>query len=175
MSRPSKSIGRIAISARHRTPDQFPILLTSMVDMFTLILVFLLISYSTGGQLMYMVHDIVMPESISQDQLDLTVEVGLTKDKVYVDGLVVMDSLQEWVANTELLMPPLYEHLKLRAEKLKKMEQDTPLFHFAGKATIQADREIPFHLLKKILYTVDRADFPNMSLAVFQKSPFPSS
>jgi len=42
--------------------------------------------------------------------------------------------------------------------------------HFEGKATIQADKEIPFFVLKKILYTVDRADFPNMSLAVFQKT-----
>jgi hypothetical protein len=140
-----------------------------MVDMFTLILVFLLISYSTGGQLMYMVRDILMPESISQDQLDLTVEVGVAQDKVYVDGIVVMDSLKDWYSNKELLIPALYEQLKLRAEKLRKMEGKTPLFHFAGKATIQADREIPFHLLKKILYTVDRADFPNMSLAVFQK------
>lgn len=170
MSRSMRSEGRISGASRRRLPDQFPILLTSMVDMFTLILVFLLISYSAGGQLMYMVRDVLMPESTSQDQLELTVEVAVARDKVYVDGVMVMDSLKEWYSEKNLLMPALYEHLKLRAEKLKKMEGKVPLFHFAGKATVQADRELPFYVLKKVLYTVDRADFPNMSLAVFQKS-----
>jgi len=150
-------------------PDQFPVLLTSMVDMFTLILVFLLISYSTGGQLMYMVHEILMPESTSKDQLDVTVEVGVSTGKVYVDGLLVMDSLKEWYGKKEMLIPTLYEQLKLRAEELKKKADNSPLFNFNGKVTIQADREIPFFVMKKIFYTVDRADFPNMSLAVFQK------
>lgn len=155
---------------RRKPSDQFPVLLTSMVDMFTLILVFLLISYSTGGQLMYMANDVVMPESTSQDQLELTVEVAVAKDKVYVDGVVVMDSLKDWYTEKALLIPGLYEHLKSRAAKLKKTQDQVPLMHFAGKATIQADKEIPFFVLKKILYTVDRADFPNMSLAVFQKT-----
>ncbi len=159
-----------ALKERRKGSDQFPVLLTSMVDMFTLILVFLLISYSTGGQLMYMVNDVIMPESTSQDQLELTVEIAVAKDRIYVDGVPVMDSLKEWYSEKALLMPVLYEHLKLRAEKLKKTESTVPILHFAGKATIQADKEIPFFLLKKVLYTVDRADFPHMSLAVFQKT-----
>jgi len=154
---------------RRRDPSETPVLLTPMVDMFTIMVVFLLINYSTGGQLMYMLQNILMPESISQDQLELSVEIAVAKDKVYVDGIVIMDSLNEWYSEKRLLIPTLYEQLKLRAEKFKKMEGKVPLLSFAGKATIQADREIPFYVLKKILYTVDRADFPNISLAVFQK------
>jgi biopolymer transport protein ExbD len=170
MSRLLQNQAKSSRGDRRRIPDQFPVLLTSMVDMFTLILVFLLISYSTGGQLMYMVRDILMPESTSKEQLDLTVEVGVAQDKVYVDGVLVMDSLKDWYAKKELLIPALYEQLKLRAEELKKKAENSPLVNFTGKVTIQADRQIPFYVIKKILFTVDRADFPNMSLAVFQKS-----
>lgn len=136
--------------------------------MFTILLIFLLISYSTGGQLMYMVQNILMPESISRQQLEPSVEVAVAKDRIYVDGEVVMEDVEGWYTGDKLLMPALYASLKAKATQYKRMEEEVPLFRFAGKVTIQADREIPFRFLKKVLYTADRADFPNISLAVFQ-------
>ena len=146
-----------------------PVLLTPLVDMFVILLVFLLMSYSTGGQLMYMAQTILMPESVSREQLEPAVEVAVATDRIYVDGEVVMDDLTEWYTEQKLLMPVLYENLKVKALRFKKMEQEVPLFHFAGKINVQADRAVPFHLLKKVLYTADRADFPRISLAVFQR------
>ncbi|MEW6442682.1 MAG: biopolymer transporter ExbD [bacterium] len=146
-----------------------PLLLTPMVDMFTILLIFLLINYSTAGQLVHLIPDILMPESLSRQELEPTVEVAVSKDKIYVDGQVVMEDLAAWHNEPKLLMPPLYENLKLKMLSYKKMEEQVPLFHFSGKVTVQADRGIPFKLLKKVLYTADRADFPHISLAVLQK------
>ncbi len=146
-----------------------PILLTPLVDMLTILLVFLLMSYSTGGQLMYMAQNILMPESMSREQLEPAVEVAVATDRIYLDGEVIMDDLSVWYTDNKLLMPVLYENLKMKSLKFKKMEEEVPLFHFAGKITVQADRAVPFHLLKKVLYTADRADFPRISLAVFQR------
>ncbi len=146
-----------------------PVLLTPLVDMFTILLIFLLLSYSTGGHLMYMARNVLMPESVSREQLEPAVEIAVATDRVYVDGEVIMDDLAEWYTEKKLLMPVLYEDLKLKALKFKKMEEEVPLFHFAGKVTIQADRTLPFHVLKKVLYTADRADFPRISLAVYQR------
>lgn len=161
------------ITRKHRDPGGFvarsPVLLTPLVDMFTILLIFLLMSYSTGGQLMYMAQDILMPESLSQEQLEPAVEVAVATDRIYVDGEVIMDDLASWYTEKTLLMPVLYEVLKMKAVEFRKMEEKVPLFHFAGKITIQADRAIPFHVLKKVLYTADRADFPRISLAVFQR------
>lgn len=161
------------ISRTRREPPGFvgrsPILLTPLVDMFTILLIFLLMSYSTGGRLMYMAQNILMPESLSREQLEPAVEVAVATDRIYVDGEVIMDDLSSWYTEKKLLMPVLYEKLKMKALEFKKMEEEVPLFHFAGKITIQADRAIPFHLLKKVLYTADRADFPRISLAVFQR------
>jgi len=144
-------------------------MLTPLVDMFTILLIFLLMSYSTGGQLMYMAQNVLMPESISREKLEPAVEVAVATDKIYVDGEVIMEGLSDWYTGEKLLIPQLYESLKTKAMKLRKMEEKVPLFRFSGKVTVQADRAIPFRLLKKILYTADRADFPNISLAVFQK------
>ena len=146
-----------------------PVLLTPLVDMFVILLIFLLLSYSTGGHLTYMARSVLMPESVSREQLEPAVEVAVATDRIYVDGEVIMDDLTEWYTEKKLLMPILYENLKLKALKFKKMEEEVPLFHFAGKVTIQADRALPFHVLKKVLYTADRADFPRISLAVYQR------
>lgn len=165
---PTAKIGR-ARRAQSMLGEQSPILLTPLVDMFTILLIFLLLSYSTGGQLMYMAQNVLMPESVSRDQLEPAVELAVATDRIYVDGEVIMDDLTEWYTNKKLLMPILYETLKMKAVKFKKMEQEVPLFHFAGKITIQADRALPFHVLKKVLYTADRADFSRISLAVYQR------
>ena len=146
-----------------------PIQLTHLVDMFVILLIFLLLSYSTGGHLTYMARSVLMPESVSREQLEPAVEIAVATDRIYVDGDVIMDDLTEWYTEKKLLMPVLYENLKLKALKFKKMEEEVPLFHFAGKVTIQADRALPFHVLKKVLYTADRADFPRISLAVYQR------
>jgi len=157
----------------HRTQSWFagrsPVLLTPLVDMFTILLIFLLMSYSTGGQLMYMAQNVLMPESLSREQLEPAVEVAVATDRIYVDGEMIIDDLTEWYTEKKLIMPVLYENLKLKALRFKRMEEEVPLFHFAGKITVQADRAIPFHVLKKVLYTADRADFPQISLAVFQR------
>ena len=161
------------IARARRSQDMFggrsPVLLTPLVDMFVILLIFLLLSYSTGGHLMYMARNVLMPESVSREQLEPAVEIAVATDRIYVDGEVIMDDLTEWYTEKKLLMPVLYETLKLKALKFKKMEEEVPLFHFAGKVTIQADRALPFHVLKKVLYTADRADFPRISLAVYQR------
>ena len=145
------------------------VMLTPLVDMFVIMLIFLLMSYSTGGHLVYMAKNILMPESLSREQLEPAVEIAVATDRIYVDGQVIMDDLKDWYGGDKLLMPPLYEVLKRKAAEFKSMEQKVPLFRFTGKVTIQADKVIPFHFLKKVLYTADRADFPNISLAVFQR------
>jgi biopolymer transport protein ExbD len=168
---PKETMIRVERTRRDRSAfsGRSPILLTPLVDMFTILLIFLLLSYSTGGQLMHMAQNILMPESLSREQLEPAVEVAVATDRIYVDGEVVMDDLAAWYTETKLLMPPLYENLKLKAVRFKKMEEQVPLYHFAGKITVQADRALPFHVLKKVLYTADRADFPRISLAVYQR------
>ena len=169
MTEPATSMPQRRTRRPVRTPGQAKVLLTPIVNMSTILLIFLLMSYSTGGSLMYMAQNILMPESISREQLEPSVEVAVAKDRIYVDGEVVMDDLAPWYENDKLLMPILYESLKQRSMKYRQMEKQVPLFRFLGKITIQADREIPYRLLKKVLYTADRADFPSITLAVYQR------
>jgi len=169
MEERTEQAGRSLVKRRASLESGSPIMLTPLVDMFTILLIFLLMSYSTGGEMLHMAQNILMPESLCREQLEPAVEVSVAMDRLYVDGEVILDDLAAARQSDALLIPALYENLKLKAVKYKKMEESVPLFRFTGKVTIQADKVIPFSFLKKVLYTADRADFPNISLAVFQK------
>ena len=85
---------------------------------------------------MYMAQNVLMPESISREQLEPAVEVAVAADRIYVDGEVIINDLSEWYTGNKLMIPALYETLKTKALKLKRMEEKVPLFRFSGKLTI---------------------------------------
>lgn len=161
--------GRRFANRRESSEGRSPIMLTPLVDMFTIMLIFLLMSYSTGGEMLHMAQNIIMPESLSREQLEPAVEISVGPDRIYVDGEIIATDVAALRQSDALLIPALYEDLKRKAVKYKKMEESVPLFRFTGKATVQADKVIPFRFLKKVLYTADRADFTSISLAVYQK------
>ncbi len=163
------SFGRSITTRNRPLESRSAVMLTPLVDIFTILLIFLLMSYSTSGHMTYMAQSVLMPESLTREQLEPAVEISVSTDRIYVDGDVILDDLSEWYETDKLLIPALYETLKLKAVRYRKMEESVPLFRFTGVATVQADKVIPFQFLKKVLYTVDRAEFPNISLAVFQK------
>ena len=62
-------------------------------------------------------------------------------------------------ATTEIYTLSLHDALPISNPDVK----------FTGRMVLEGDREIPFRLLKKILYTSGQAGFINQSLAVFTK------
>ena len=66
--------------------------------MFVIMLIFLLMSYSTGGQMMYMAQSIIMPESLSREQLEPAVEIMVW----LTGGLTILSAatyLVNWLAH----------------------------------------------------------------------------
>jgi len=66
-----------------------------------------------------------------------------------------------------LIIPNLLSTLQVYAREAKRMEE---LYgtKFSGKVTIQADKDIPYKLLVRIMATCGRADYPNMRLVVYK-------
>jgi biopolymer transport protein ExbD len=92
----------------------------------------------------------------------------VSKGWVILDGNPV-EELAKVAAQDQMLIPKLSEQLlQIRAfsENLGKLD---PKMGFKGNVTIQGDREIPFGVLKKIMFTCGRVGFNNMLLAVNQE------
>lgn len=143
--------------------------ITSMIDVFTILLVFLLKSYASEGQLVQLAETIRLPVSTAQEAIHPAVTVAFNDHALYVDGALLLDELASHVAAEELLIEPLYNVLLDKAARTRQIAAANPSVVFTGEIVLQGDREIPFRLLKKIIYTAGQAEYLNQSLAVFQE------
>src|SRR5437868_7520816 len=72
------------------------LMLTSLVDMFTIIVIFLLMNFSANGEVLYMSKDIKLPEAFHGAQIERAPVISVSNDAVTFYG--------RQVANTADLM-----------------------------------------------------------------------
>jgi len=153
---------------QHKTnPGEARLQLTSMMDMFTIILVFLLKTYSTHGQLINPSQDLTLPSSMTQQMPELGLDVTVSSDWILVNGKpVVRTSSLE--SQDSYIVPGLRDELFRYAREAERMEE---LYgaKFSGKVTIQGDKNLPYRTLIKVMATCGQSDYPNMRLVVYRE------
>jgi biopolymer transport protein ExbD len=156
------------ITRRVRT-GAFKLRLTPMIDMFTILLVFLLKSYSAEGQIVTITEDLKLPESISQAPPRVTSVISITSKWILLDGRPVQQ-IEPVMENERMVVDKLYDELlNLRTLTEGIGEISSSLRGFQGTIAIQSDREIPFRLVKKIMITCGQVGYNDMLLTVLQK------
>jgi biopolymer transport protein ExbD len=156
-------------AARTRKPSLLVLNITSMLDMFTILIIFLLKSYSAEGIILTIPADLHLPHSTTQSAPEPGLVVEVSKNVLVVDGKMLDVDLKEIRDSERLIIDSLYDHLITKARQYEEISALNPNAGFTGRLILEGDREIPFRLLKKILYTCGQAGFINQSLAVFQK------
>lgn len=164
-----RRVAGIGVGHHRKEPENTTIMLTPVIDMFTILLVFLLMNFQAGGRLKYTGEDIMMPLSTSELILESSVEIAINNERILMDGQEIIDNVESITSSGDLMIPLLFQALEMKAEEFRAREATDMLFTFTGKVIIQGDQDIPFRLLKKIIYTADRADFTKQSLAVLQR------
>ncbi len=153
---------------RHATgPKKVALNLTSMMDMFTIILVFLLKSYSTENLLIHPSDYLTLPSSTVQNPPEVALDVVVSKEWIMVNNEPV-ERIEKVNTQPSLVIEPLRAALQRYSIEAKKMEE-TYGVKFSGKVTIQGDRDLPFSALSKVMATCGQSEFPNMRLVVYQK------
>lgn len=156
-------------AGRSRKPSLLTLNITSMLDMFTILIIFLLKSYSAEGVILTIPADLQLPVSTTQTAPEPGLVVNVTTENLIVDGKVLSNDVTAIMNSDSLLIDDLYQYLEQRAAQYEEIMAVNRNVTFTGKLVLQGDRVIPFKLLKKILYTCGQAGFINQSLAVFQK------
>jgi biopolymer transport protein ExbD len=158
-----------------RSASAFKIQITSMVDMFVILLVFLLKSYSTSPVNVTPKEGLRIPESTSTtDPVDV-VKLIVAQDGIFVEEKKVMELRNGQIptggadANDPSFLRALYEALDARAKLAKNISKVNDSFEFDGKVLMQADRHLPYALLQKVMYTSMMAGYADVKLAVAQK------
>ena len=142
-----------------------------MVDMFTIIIVFLLKSFSTSAVNITPQKGLELPQSSSYVNPVEGVKLVVSKSGIYVEDKMVV-GLNEGVlnpsqveANDDQFIKALFEALDKQAEKSKQIADQNKDYKFEGKVIVQADSQLDYGLLKKVMYTSSMAGYGDMKLA----------
>jgi len=138
--------------------------LVALIDIFT-ILIFFLMS-STGIEVLSNARAVKLPMSTAEKAPRQTIVVAVSDTDIVVDGRKVA-STAEANAQQGDEIPGLKAELDLLASRqVIGTDKDA-----ATKAiTIMGDKNIPYSLLRKVMYTSARANFSEIVFAVQRKS-----
>jgi biopolymer transport protein ExbD len=141
-----------------------------MIDMFTLMVVFLLQNYSAQGQLVTPATGLQLPTSSVEKTAEEALSVKVSKNSIMVENKMVV-SPSEFTALTQqkdFLIASLFTVLSQYSEQAQKSAERFKT-EFSGKISIQGDNEIPYNILTRVMYTCGQAGYPNMNLVVYRK------
>jgi biopolymer transport protein ExbD len=147
-----------------------------MLDMMTIILVFLLKSYSASSITLTSIDNMSPPVSSTTASPKETVAITVTKGHIIIDNkpIVELDPTgkvppdQKVGGNDGMLIVPLQEALNKKVENLKKIASYNAAAPFTGELSVIADQHVPYRLLMEVLYTAGQAELGNYRFIVIQ-------
>ena len=149
--------------------------ITAMMDMMTIILVFLIKSYSASSVTITASDDIRPPVSTTRLTPKDTVAITITqkfilvndKRQVQLNAGMAIDA----ASMQGKLILPLNEALKKEVDKIKYIAQRNPSAPFLKEVAIIGDKKVPYDLLSSVLYTAGQNELENFRFVLVQKDP----
>lgn len=135
--------------------------LTSLIDVMTILLVFLIKSFSVEGNLITPSHDLELPVSTSQKPLKPMFSLEITKSSVISEGEILAE-IDQFKNSDSLLIPFLHDWMLLQKAKIGDAKG-------AQEVLIQSDRNVEFNVVKRVMYTCSKAGFSDFSVLVLEE------
>ena len=153
--------------------------IVAMMDMMTIILVFLLKSYSASAINVNMGENLAIPVSTTQlvPQENITVTVAMNEiavnDRVVLrDGMsagLIPAAAKEGGKADAFYVGALYDGLKKEVDKQKYIAQYNRNAPFTGRVNVVVDRKVPYRTLMEVLYTAGQAELGEYKFMVLKK------
>ncbi|MEZ4235752.1 MAG: biopolymer transporter ExbD [Myxococcota bacterium] len=145
--------------------------LTAMVDMFTVIVIFLLQSFSGEGEVQ--VHkNLTLPDSEEAGPLaERGPIIVVMHDEVLLDGDVVA-SLEDEAADEPGISALTEKLVKIRdannevEEELRRRDPSREVKPFDGHLIVQADEETDFKLVRRAIFSANEAGWTHLQFSV---------
>lgn len=156
-----KAVTSVLGSMSHLNPEGKPhkksvasdLLLTALIDAFSILVIFLLMSFSSTGEILYIGKGTELPKAANTTLIERFPVVRVDEGKVYLeDALIEGDSLTAGL-------------LDLR----KKWQEMHPSEEYPGILTVQADRRVKYEVLNQIVVAASQAGFSDMKFAAVIK------
>jgi biopolymer transport protein ExbD len=164
----------VALGRRKRQSQRFvppKLMLTSMMDMFTIILIFLLFSFSENPETLKLDKNLELPHSSAESGYQKTIKIILSKKELLLNDEVmaeVHDSQIVGLVADDLTSSTLYQRLKAkRAEQMASPpdseNRDAPHILFL------CDQAYSFKTINNVIKTAGIAGYPNFQFAVLEE------
>ncbi len=140
--------------------------LVSLMDIFTILVFFLLVN-SSDVEVLPNAKDIQLPESIAEEKAKESVVILIGDDDIIVQGVPVakVADVMKMKGND---IPALRQALLSQNDRVLRKEAQDDII--GREVTIMGDKDIPYRLLKKVMATCTESEYGQISLAVLQKS-----
>ena len=138
--------------------------LTSLMDIFTILVFFLLVN-SSDVDVQPSTKSIQLPASSAEQVPKLTLTIMVNETDLLVQGRAVT-TVADINNNPDNMIEPLKKELEYQASRSPLANEEES----GREITILGDKEIPYRLLKKIMITCNSANYNNISLAVTKKA-----
>ena len=147
------------------------LMLTSMMDMFTIILIFLLFSFSENPETLKLDKDLELPHSSAELGYQKAIKLVLSKKELRLNDELMAEVQNRQIVGLSIDDPmssTLYQRLKTkRAEQTSSatdgQTQEAPHILFL------CDKSTSFKTINKVIKTAGLAGYPNFQFAVLEE------
>lgn len=136
--------------------------LVALIDIFTILLFFLL-SSATEMETLVIPRAVKLPESLVDATPKPTIVVLVNGSEIVVNGRTVARVADVNAGSDDLIAPLHAELQQLRAAPGTAAAAENPT---ETTVTIMGDKDIPYSLLRKVMATCAQAEFSNVAFAV---------
>lgn len=155
---------------RPRVRTESGISLTSLMDILTCLLFFVLKSFVAGGEATVPPPGLDLPKSTADRPMTTSLVVAIDDGSILV-GSERIASVPETEASPEMLIAPLAARLdaaRAQMDEIARLKGAEPAK--ARLVTIQGDEAMEFRVLQKVMYTLNQSGFEDIALAVIKKA-----
>jgi len=135
--------------------------MTSLIDILTLLLVFLIQSFNAEGNLITPSADLQLPLSSSEITPKPALTLEITNTHVIGDG-IKLAAITTFASSDSLFINSVFTWLSHKKTALKNNAQKQPII-------IQCDRAAPFNIVKRVMYTCSKVGFSDFSVLVVEE------
>ncbi len=159
----------------------FNLQLTSFMDILMITVVFLLKSYGISAMGVTQADHLELPNSTAPETVGEGLVVIVARDKIYVDNKPVLEfignpdekkyQLPNDQVGSELSILPVFDALKLAKDNFELLasRSENPAEaqkQWTGDLFLQADKSVPYELLRKVMYTAGLVGYKRFRLTV---------